>query len=73
MPKYIIGVYAMKIELDINDAQVITKTLSEVCIKWKQRTKEMQDDKNCSLENYNEHLDACKKLGTIIEKLKEQL
>jgi len=63
----------MKIELDINDATVISKTLTEVHIKWKKRTKEMQDDKNCSLENYNEHLDACKKLGTIIEKLKEQL
>jgi hypothetical protein len=73
MPQHPDGVHAMKFELDIDDATVISKTLTEVYIKWKKRTKEMQDDKNCSLENYNEHLDACKKLGTIIERLKEQL
>ena len=63
----------MKIELDKTDATVIASTLSEVLDKWKDNIKTMQEDKNCPLKNYDEHLDACKKLGTIIEKLKEQL
>ena len=63
----------MKIELDKKDAAVIVSSGLELLTIWKYKTKAMQDDKTCPLENYNEHLDDCKKLGIIIEKIKEQL
>jgi hypothetical protein len=63
----------MKLELDINDVKILNSVLIEVHAEWKNKTKEMQNDKNCPLENYNSHLDSVNSLGIIIEQIKEQL
>ena len=63
----------MKLELDINDVKILSNILTEVQAEWIDKTKEMQKDKNCSLENYDSHLDSIKSLGIIIEQIREQL
>ena len=63
----------MKLELDRNDVEVVKNLLDEVRMKWQSKTKNMQNDKNCSLENYNSHIDAVQSLGIIVETIKGQL
>ena len=63
----------MKVEIDKGDARIVSALLEEVLAEWRNKTSEMQSDKKCPLEIYEEHLDYCKKLGTIIEMIKEQL
>jgi|ETNmetMinimDraft_5_1059913.scaffolds.fasta_scaffold86527_2 hypothetical protein len=70
---YIRGVHTMKLELDINDVRVVKNILEEVHTKWQSKTKDMQGDKNCSLENYNSHIDAVQSLGIIVRAIEEQL
>ncbi len=63
----------MKLELDTNDVKILNNILIEVHAEWLDKTKEMQNDKNCSLENYEEHIDSMNKLAIITEQIKEQL
>ena len=63
----------MKLELDRNDVKVVNNVLKEVHSKWQIKTKDMQNDKNCSLENYNSHIDSANKLATIVKEIEEQL
>ena len=49
----------MKLELDRNDVEVVKNLLDEVRMKWQSKTKEMQNDKNCSLENYHSMCETC--------------
>jgi hypothetical protein len=63
----------MNIEIDINDARAVKNILEVVLAEWKNKTPNMIDDKNCSVEIYNEHLDSVNSLGIMVEAIKEQL
>ena len=63
----------MKIEMHKTDIKIVKTILEEVLAKRKNKIKEMQKDKNCSLEIYDEHLDSVNSLGIILEGIKEQL
>ena len=63
----------MKVEIDKGDARIVSALLGEVLAEWRNKTSEMQSDKKCPLEIYEEHIDSCKKLDTILETIKEQL
>ena len=63
----------MNIEIKKNDAKVVVNILKEVHNEWYSVTKKMQEDKKCSLEKYNEHLDSCGTLGIIIQQMEKLL
>ena len=63
----------MKIELDRNDIVVVKNLLEEVYTQQKIKIKDMQKDKHCTFENYNQHLDEIRSLGIILSELEKQL